>query len=70
VAHIPDKGQVMQRYYGYYASRTRGQRRKAEGAVAEPSLEGRLPIAFDHDCREGISRMNRDLLVATLMGVR
>ena len=24
VTHIPDKGQVMQRYYGWYASRTRG----------------------------------------------
>ena len=27
VAHIPDKGQVLQRYFGYYANRTRGLRR-------------------------------------------
>ena len=33
VAHIPDKGQVMQRYYGWYANRTRGIRRcQAVGA--------------------------------------
>jgi hypothetical protein len=24
VSHIPDKGQVLQRYYGWYANRTRG----------------------------------------------
>ena len=30
-AHIPDKGQVLQRYFGYYANRTRGERRKASG---------------------------------------
>ncbi len=29
VSHIPDKGQVLQRYYGWYASRTRGIRRRA-----------------------------------------
>jgi len=32
VDHIPDKGQVLQRYYGYYASRTRHQRRMATQA--------------------------------------
>ncbi len=34
-AHIPDKGQVMQRYYGYYANRTRGQRRLADAAEGQ-----------------------------------
>ena len=29
VSHIPNKGQVLQRYYGWYANRTRGIRRKA-----------------------------------------
>ena len=32
VDHIFDKGQVLQRYYGYYANRTRGVRRKAQEA--------------------------------------
>lgn len=28
LAHIPDKGQVTQRYYGWYANRPRGMRRQ------------------------------------------
>ena len=39
LTHIPDPGQVMTRYYGWYASRTRGVRRRqaAEGAaLGEP----------------------------------
>jgi hypothetical protein len=37
VTHIPDPGQVMQRYYGWYASRTRGtRRRQAEAATEAP----------------------------------
>ena len=44
VAHIPNKGQVLQRYYGFYASRVRGMRRKAGGehqpvVYAEPVPE-------------------------------
>jgi len=35
VAQIPDKGQVMQRYYGYYSNRQRGKRRDAEEASTE-----------------------------------
>ena len=36
-SHIPNKGQVLQRYYGFYSSRQRGKRRKANGdAVEEP----------------------------------
>jgi hypothetical protein len=31
VSHIPNKGQVLQRYYGWYANRTRGARRRASG---------------------------------------
>jgi hypothetical protein len=39
-AHIPDQHQVMTRYYGWYANRTRGKRRQRAGegsAEAEPS---------------------------------
>jgi hypothetical protein len=36
-SHIPNKGQVLQRYYGHYASRVRGKRRKAgEGDEQTP----------------------------------
>ncbi len=36
-SHIPDKGQVLQRYYGWYANRTRGIRRRA-GAQEQPPV--------------------------------
>ena len=36
-SHIPDKGQVLQRYYGWYASRTRCIRRRAGTAAARGS---------------------------------
>ena len=34
VTHIPNKHQVMTRYYGWYANRPRGTRRKAAADVA------------------------------------
>ena len=37
-SHIPDKGQVLQRYYGFYSSRQRGTRRKANGVAAQEPL--------------------------------
>ena len=47
-AHIPDKHQVMTRYYGWYANRTRGERRQrsADGA-AEVAIADRerLPVS-------------------------
>ena len=39
-AQIPDKGQVLQRYYGYYSSRARGMRRKATEAAEALALAG------------------------------
>ena len=38
VVHIPDKGQVTTRYYGWYANRPRGMRRRAESAGAAPAV--------------------------------
>jgi len=38
LVHIPDKGQVTTRYYGWYANRPRGLRRQAEPAGAETSV--------------------------------
>ena len=53
VAHIPDKGQVLQRHYGYYANRARGERRKAARAARNATstlpairLCARLPPAM------------------------
>ena len=36
VTHIPDPHQVLTRYYGWYANRTRGIRHRAGGAHAPP----------------------------------
>ncbi len=38
-SHIPDKGQVLQRYYGWYANRTRGIRRRAGAHEQPPAVE-------------------------------
>ena len=35
LVHIPDKGQVTTRYYGWYANRPRGMRGKAEPLAAD-----------------------------------
>ncbi len=40
-SHIPNKGQVLQRYYGRYSSRVRGMRRKAGYAEHQPVVRGR-----------------------------
>ncbi|MBA3894400.1 MAG: transposase [Gemmatimonadales bacterium] len=41
LTHIPDKGQVTTRYYGWYATRPRGMRRHAE--PVDPSTP--VPLA-------------------------
>jgi hypothetical protein len=38
-SHIPDKNQVLQRYYGFYSARHRAERRKANGDGLEQPLE-------------------------------
>lgn len=35
LVHIPDKGHVTTRYYGWYANRPRGMRRQAESVALE-----------------------------------
>ena len=38
LTHIPDKGQVTTRYYGWYANRPRGIRRQAEPVGASTPI--------------------------------
>jgi hypothetical protein len=52
VAHVPEKGRVMQRYYGHHANRTRGERRRAESTVADTSVDAGRP-ATEPDLPEG-----------------
>jgi len=47
VSHIPEKGQVLQRYYGWYANRARGIRRRTGGG-AEPPVVVAAPVAVPH----------------------
>ena len=44
MTHIPDPGQVLTRYYGWYANRTRGMRRRTAGAAAVPPVEVAAPV--------------------------
>ncbi|MDP3773833.1 MAG: transposase [Gemmatimonadales bacterium] len=47
VSHIPNKGQVLQRYYGWYANRTRGIRRRAGAPEPAPAVAAEsLPPAL------------------------
>lgn len=38
LVHIPEKGQVTTRYYGWYANRPGGMRRRAKPAGADPAV--------------------------------
>lgn len=35
--HVPDRGEHLVRYYGWYSNRTRGERRKAEATDSDKS---------------------------------
>ena len=43
LTHIPDKGQVLTRYYGWYANRSRGRRRQAAVARRAEALGAEAP---------------------------
>ena len=49
-SHIPDKGQVLQRYYGWYASRTRGIRRRAGTEGQQTVYAAPVPVPL-HEAR-------------------
>jgi hypothetical protein len=49
-SHIPDKGQVLQRYYGWYASRTRSIRRRAGTAGQQIVYAAPVPVPL-HEAR-------------------
>jgi len=43
-SHIPDKGQQMVRYYGYYSNKSRGKRRKEEADLEDNAAPEALNI--------------------------
>ncbi|MGI5880660.1 MAG: hypothetical protein ACOX6L_08720 [Syntrophomonadaceae bacterium] len=38
VTHIPNKGEQLVRYYGYYSNKSRGMRKKTENDIELPAL--------------------------------
>ncbi len=38
VTHIPNEGEQLVRYYGYYSNKSRGMRKKTESDVEMPAL--------------------------------
>ncbi len=49
-SHIPNKSQVLHRYYGWYASRTRGIRRRAGTEEQPPVYAEPVPVPL-HEAR-------------------
>lgn len=52
VTHIPNKGEQMVRYYGYYSNKSRGMRKKAGSDDQVPALVEKE--SFDRDHQETI----------------
>lgn len=60
-AHIPNKHQVMTRYYGYYANRVRGARRRREPPAGEPpAVVEPMPLAL-HEARRRWAELLRQI---------
>ncbi len=60
VSHIPTKGQVLQRYYGWYANRTRGRRRRAGVPEPAPAVEAEaVPPALQEARRRWAELLRR-----------
>ena len=57
-SHIPDKGQVMVRYYGLYSNAHRGKKRKAEPYISHlPIIEEETPFLPQKDWAEMIKKV-------------
>jgi hypothetical protein len=67
VTHIPDKRQVLTRYYGWYANRVRGTRKKLAGEANAAEQ----PVAFEkrEELTLGESKRRWAELVLRIFGV-
>ena len=43
-AHVPNQGEHLVRYYGWYGNPSRGKRKKAQHQAQEPAPEGTIEI--------------------------
>jgi hypothetical protein len=62
VTHIPNKGEQMVRYYGYYSNKSRGLRKKA-------GTDGLVPTLADSDLSPKVFRKNWARLIQKIYNV-
>ncbi|MBI2404012.1 MAG: transposase [Gemmatimonadetes bacterium] len=71
VSDIPNKGQVLQRYYGWYANRTRGIRRRAGVPEPAPAVAAEAVLPALAQARQRWAELLRRIFeVAPLRGPR
>ena len=70
VSHIPNKGQVLQRYYGWYASRVRRMRRRATATDEEHPIVCVEPEPGAGPCRQSECCCERHRVISRLSAVR
>ena len=62
VTHIPNKGEQMVRYYGYYSNKSRGQRKKIEeiedGRINNKDKSDSVPFILEPDLSKKAFRKN------------
>ena len=62
VTHIPNKGEQMVRYYGYYSNKSRGMRKKA-------GTDDEVPALIDSDTSRKAFRKNWARLIQKIYNV-
>ncbi len=62
VTHIPNKGEQMIRYYGYYSNKSRGLRKKA-------GIDDEVPALIDSDISRQAFRKNWARLIQKIYNV-
>jgi len=70
-SHIPDKGQVMIRYYGLYSNAHRGKMRKVAFVLSPPIIEDETPFVPSRGWAEMIKKVYQvDPLICPQCGGR
>jgi hypothetical protein len=64
--HIPDPGEHLVRYYGWYSNKTRGQRAQRQPAAAGTGIPARSPSA--REARKGWAALIKQVYAADPVG--
>jgi hypothetical protein len=62
VTHIPNKGEHMVRYYGFYSNKSRGLRKKA-------GTDDQVPVLIDSDISRKAFRKNWERLIQKIYNI-